>query len=179
MKESTKSVSPATENQKQAGKFLCKTCKRNHNGNLDGPGYGHWPFPATTFIKVPVKDENGQYLRDGNDKVITELKEVQSKPSIMYENLLSQPKLPIFIPLEQEEKLGALASCTLNGLMIKVFKGAYVDVPEQIAYTLRESLNQTSRIPFDAKTAPNPFTGIQSPANLNLRSESDKAALNA
>ena len=96
----------------------------------------------------------------------------------MYENLFLQPKLPIFIPLESQEKPGALGTCILNGLKIAIYKGAYVDVPAQVAEVIRESLNQTSRIPFEAKTSPNPFTGIQAPANLSLRSEQDKSVLN-
>lgn len=129
--------------------YLCKTCKFNHLGNLDGPGYGHWPFA------------------------------LGSKAETQYNSLLSQPKLPIFIPLESQEKPGILETCILNGLKIAVFKGAYVDVPRQVAEVLRDSLNQTARIPFEIKTSPNPFTGIQNPANLNLRSETDKLALNA
>ncbi len=133
--------------KKEVGKYKCKTCKFEHNGNLDGPGYGHWPFSR------------------------------QSKAEIMYNNLLLQKKLPIFIPLEPTEKPGALATCQLNGLKIAVYKGAYVDVPEQVAETFRTSLNQTSRIPFDAKTSPNPFTGAVNPANLSLRSDVDKGIL--
>ena len=167
-----KGVLPDTPD-KEAGRFYCRTCKRHHSGKLDGPGYGHWPFQETSQLKVPMKDNKGSFVRDQNDKVVFEYQIVRSKAAIMYDRLLEQSKKAIFIPLDNGETpvkgRTPLAFCNLNGLRIGMYKNTYVDVPDQIADVMRDSLNQTARIPFDAKTAPNPYTGVENIANLAVR----------
>ena len=169
-KQTIENTSAPVAEEKQRG-FYCKTCKRNHAGKLDGPGYGHWPFPETTILKTTLRNKDGSFALDERGRVVHKSEVVVSKPQKMYDLLLEQPKKPLFIPIEVNEKPGALAFCQLNGLRIGIYKNAYVDLPEQIADTMRDSLNQTARVPFDAKTAPNPFTGIENPANLKMRSD--------
>lgn len=129
--------------------FFCRVCNYNHIATFDGPGVGHWPIPRG------------------------------SKAELIFNLMCKQPRTRIIIPLQQGEKPGALASPQINGLKIGIFKGAYVEVPHQLAEIMMDSIGQTEAIPFEAKTAPNPFTGQQNYANLARRSEADRGFLNA
>lgn len=115
--------------------------------SFDGPGVAHWPYGPGT------------------------------KAETMYKNLCAQPKLPLFIPLDIGEKFGTLDTVQLNGLKVVLYKGVMIYVPEQIAQIKIEQMNIDSRITSEALTAPNPFTGIQKPARLDLQSEKDQEVL--
>lgn len=68
---------------------------------------------------------------------------VGSKAEMMKAKLALQPKVRIIIPLEGKEKTGATESVILNGYRLNILKGAYVDVPEQVAEIIMESQHQT------------------------------------
>lgn len=61
----------------------------------------------------------------------------------MKENLVNQPKIQIYIPMEGKELPGQLLPVTLNGYRVNVPKGVYVLVPKQVGDAIMESLNQT------------------------------------
>lgn len=142
----------------------CKSCSFDargvkvreifHERTIDGPGIGHWYF------------DPGQ--KDGP----------LSKAAIMFRGLASQPKKALFVPLTPGEQLGYLAHCQLNGLRIAILKGVSLEVPQQIADVMTESMNITSQLPYLARTAPNPYTQERKPANLDLRDEETRKALN-
>lgn len=67
----------------------------------------------------------------------------KNKAQIMKEKLALQPKIRIFMPLEGREKPGTLFPVTINGHRMYVPKGMYVDVPEQVADIIKDSLQQT------------------------------------
>jgi hypothetical protein len=56
----------------------------------------------------------------------------------MRKALMSQPRVPVMIPLGAEEKIGATHQVTLNGYTLFIRKGQIVDVPIQVAKTLKE-----------------------------------------
>lgn len=55
------------------------------------------------------------------------------------ESLAKQPKVRILIPKEKSETEGAFTTVQINGYMLQIKKGVYVDVPEQVADILNES----------------------------------------
>lgn len=65
------------------------------------------------------------------------------KQQKMKEMLSKQPKVRIYVPLEGKEVPGTQLPVTLNGYRVNVPKGMYVDVPQQVADIIMESLNQT------------------------------------
>jgi hypothetical protein len=70
----------------------------------------------------------------------------KNKADAMKARLAKQPKVSIFVPLEGKEKVKqAFLPVTLNGYRLNVPKGVYVEVPQQIADIVMESLNQTEQ----------------------------------
>jgi len=67
----------------------------------------------------------------------------KSKAEAMKENLHSQPKVTIMIPLEQGEPEGTRTSVTLNGYRYTIQKQVYVEVPIQVAEVVMNSQKQT------------------------------------
>jgi hypothetical protein len=65
---------------------------------------------------------------------------VGSKAEMMKKKLASQPKVRVFIPLANGEKQGVTQSVVLNGYPLYIRKGAYVDVPQQVADVLEEKM---------------------------------------
>jgi len=131
--------------------FKCDRCKFSHTDTFDGPGIGHWPFAKGSSA------ENQYYF------------------------YCSEPKTSIYIPLDPGEKITQksipLATPQVNGLKVGIVKGHYVQVPQSLAEIVMDSLNQTSLITANAKTAPNPYTGERNPARLDLRDETTKGRL--
>lgn len=77
---------------------------------------------------MPVKNENKQ-SQPYNVEVA-----VKNKAEQMKEQLASQPKVMVMIPLERGEKIGqAKHTFTINGYNVTYPKGEQVAVPEQIA----------------------------------------------
>ena len=66
-----------------------------------------------------------------------------SRAKATKEFLLKQTKVRMMIPREFKESSSILKSVTLNGYRLDFPKNAYIDVPEEIANILRESLQQT------------------------------------
>lgn len=56
----------------------------------------------------------------------------------MRKKLMSQPRVPVYIPLGHEEKVGATHQVTLNGYTMFIRKGMQVDVPVQVKEILDE-----------------------------------------
>ncbi len=55
------------------------------------------------------------------------------------DSLAKQPKVRIIIPKEKSETRGAFETVQINGYMLKIMKGVYVEVPQQVADILNES----------------------------------------
>jgi hypothetical protein len=131
----------------------CGKCNFSHTDNFDGPGIGHWPFEKGS------ESENQFYF------------------------YCREPKVSIYVPLDSGEKMTPksipLITPQVNGLKIGIVKGHYIEVPKSLADIIKDSLNQTSLITSDAKTAPNPYTGAINSARLDLRDDGAKNALNA
>jgi hypothetical protein len=63
-----------------------------------------------------------------------------AKARQMKEQLASQPKVKVFIPLSHGEKQGATQPVILNGYPMYVRKGQQVEVPEAVAEVLEMKL---------------------------------------
>lgn len=59
----------------------------------------------------------------------------------MRKKLMAQVKVPIFIPLGNEEKIGATHPVCLNGYNLFIRKGEQVMVPLQVAQVLQEKFD--------------------------------------
>ena len=130
---------------------LCKYCNRNHDKTFDNENVNHEKFDPG------------------------------SKAAAMFENLVNQPRVPFFIPLEHGEQfndLSGIDSFNLNGLRVNLKKGVMLEVPKQIAEVKSESMNKTSASTYGV-TARNPLTGEVKNARLDLLSEKDRDRLNA
>lgn len=60
------------------------------------------------------------------------------KAQMMRKILMSQPRVPVYIPLGPEEKIGSTHQVTLNGYTMFIRKGQQVDVPVQVREVLEE-----------------------------------------
>jgi len=87
--------------------------------------------------EVAFKTPNSEVMK----KVIEQHK---SKAEKMKENLHSQPKVTIMIPLDNGEAEGATLPVTLNGYKYTIMKNVYVEVPKQVAEVVMNSLKQTN-----------------------------------
>ena len=76
--------------------------------------------------------------------------DVGSKSAGMKKFLLSQPKVSIFVPKAETEDPKVQLSVNLNGYRLDFPKNVYLEVPQQIAEVIRESLNQqaSALLPF-------------------------------
>lgn len=68
-----------------------------------------------------------------------------SKAERMKAYLLAQPKVRMFIPRPQGEDQTILQSVNLNGYRLDLPKQTYLEVPQQVAEVLMESLQQTEK----------------------------------
>ncbi len=75
--------------------------------------------------------------------LIIEVKPAGGKAEIMRRKLASQPKVPIFIPLQGNEPFGSTYPMILNGYRLNIKKGMYVHVPKQVAEVYMASQQQT------------------------------------
>ena len=127
---------------------LCDYCKRKHEKTFNAVGINHEPFSPG------------------------------GKAQLMFDNLCEQPRKPLFVPFLIGEKYGAVADICLNGLKINILKGVYVEVPQQVAEIMMESLNQTAMAPDMLKTF-NKQAGEYRSAKLDLRDDAHRSRLNA
>lgn len=70
---------------------------------------------------------------------------VKTDQEIIKEKLSNQPKVRIIIPREKGESEGSYETVQINGYTLQIKKGVYVDVPQQVADIIMESLDQTER----------------------------------
>ena len=68
-----------------------------------------------------------------------------SKAEKMKKKLLKMPKIRFFIPRPEGEDKSILQTVNLNGYRLDFPKQAYLDIPQQIADVLMESLGQTEK----------------------------------
>lgn len=68
---------------------------------------------------------------------------VLTKPERMKQALDKQDKVKIFIPLEGKEPKGAVETVIVNGYRFDIMKGVKVEVPEQIADIIHDSMHKT------------------------------------
>jgi hypothetical protein len=91
----------------------------------------------------------------------------KTKAQRMKEHLAKQPKVKIFVPTEGKEKVGTVLPVTLNGYRLNIPKGRYVEVPEQVAQVVMDSLNQT-------QDATSPIKEDGKPLRLDEQNETDQ-----
>jgi len=60
------------------------------------------------------------------------------KAQLMRKILMSQARVPVYIPLGHEEKIGSTHQVTLNGYTMFIRKGQQVEVPYQVKEILEE-----------------------------------------
>lgn len=105
-----------------------------------------------------------------------EAAEFQNTADKMKAELAKQPKVGVFIPLEQGEPKGTQLPVEINGYRINVPKGQpNVQVPQAVAEIIWQSLG----VYDEASSALRSQNDPDRPLRLDLQSESDKAALNA
>ena len=113
--------------------------------------------PANTPAKLkaaprelPKVKEEKDYLRKYQVRKQTEAGSVDSNPpkgskaERMKKQLLLQDKIRMLIPRQPDEDKTIDLSVTLNGYRLDFPKDTYIEVPEQIAEVLAESLKQTN-----------------------------------
>jgi len=108
--------------------------------------------PKKTKEEEKPEKEEKEEIEEAEDKEpetekVVGIKEehvpVGSKAEKMKAKLAGQPRVKILIPLEGKEKMGTTESVILNGYRLNIWKGVYVDVPEQVAGIIMESQKQT------------------------------------
>lgn len=68
------------------------------------------------------------------------------KAQEMRKKLMSQPRVPVMIPLGHEEKIGSTHQVTLNGYTMFIRKGQMVDVPLQVREVLEEKFKHQTNV---------------------------------
>lgn len=68
--------------------------------------------------------------------------DVGSKAERMKAHLLEQPRVMIMVPVGSGESAKTPLSVTLNGYRLDLPRNTYVEVPQQVAETVRKSLQQ-------------------------------------
>lgn len=68
----------------------------------------------------------------------------EGKAKLMKDNLLSQPKVRIMIPVESGSDPSVPFDVTLNGYRLSLPRNTYIDVPEQVAEIVMTSQKQTT-----------------------------------
>src|SRR5690349_9294051 len=100
----------------------------------------------------------------------------QAVANAMKTQLEAQPKVGVYIPLEQGEPKGTQLPVEINGYRMNVPKGVpNVQVPVAVAEIIWQSLG----VYEEASAALRSQNDPSRPIRLDLQSESDKAALNA
>lgn len=79
------------------------------------------------------------------------------KAQEMRKKLMAQPRVPVYIPLGHEEKIGSTMQVTLNGYPMFIRKGQQVDVPLQVKEVLEEKFQHQMNV----KQHPLRVTGMQ------------------
>ena len=102
----------------------------------DGPGKKS-DEPEDYLIKYQVRKQTPSGTPASNPAEGT-------KASRMKTFLLSQPRLRMLIPRPMGEDQSVMQSVNLNGYRLDFPKDTYIDVPQQIADVLMESLKQTN-----------------------------------
>jgi len=109
------------------------------------------PLKSAEPEDLKDKGEPEDYLRQYQYKKQTVFGSVESDPSegskadAMKKFLLSQKRVRMFIPRPMGETKQILQSVNLNGYRLDIPKNTYIEMPEQIAEVLKESLQQTEQ----------------------------------
>lgn len=91
--------------------------------------------------ETPANAELGEGMRDAPSSNTS----TSSEANIIKQKLASQPKLPIFLPLEAGERKGmAYRSVTINGYRFEVKKGMIVYVPQAVHDLLVNAMQATA-----------------------------------
>ena len=117
--------------------------------------------PAPPVLEAPKADPD--YLRQYQFKNVNNQPTVGGvetdpdaggKAQIMKRSLLSQPRVSIFVPKAESEDPKVKLSVNLNGYRLDFPKNVYLEVPQQIAEVIRESLNQqaSALLPFQIRS---------------------------
>lgn len=127
-------------------------------GDVEPPGEGEGqlsPQGSNTPAERSKKEESVDYLRQfeidwesGYPYYLVPSRPytpptLGSKRAKMKISLLKQPKIRMIIPRKDGESSKVLQTVNLNGYRLDFPKQAYIDVPEQVANVLAESLAQT------------------------------------
>jgi len=90
--------------------------------------------------------------------------------------LEAQPKVGIYVPLEQGEPKGTQLPVNINGYRVNVPKGVpNVQVPQSVAEIIWQSLG----VYEEASSALRSINDPSRPLRTDLQSDSDKGAINA
>lgn len=90
--------------------------------------------------------------------------------------LASLPKIRTRIPREAKEPVNAIHTVIVNDLRINIRKGVTVELPTDIVEIIEKAFYDTEKAIDGAKTT-NPFTGRESNARIDMKSESEKLGL--
>ena len=114
--------------------------------------------PPVSTPSAPKSDLDGDYLRKYEvnphykvayfqlkDKTLPYIPPaLGSRAEIMKSKLLAQPKVTMFIPRADRESELVLQPVNLNGYRLDFPKNEYIEMPQQVADELKNSLQQTS-----------------------------------
>jgi hypothetical protein len=99
--------------------------------------------------ELPADEEDGDYLRKYQYRKQCKPGSKASDPqpggkaAIMKKQLLAQPKVTLFVPRHEGEDPSIKLSVNINGYRLDLPKQTYLEVPQQVAEIIKESLGQT------------------------------------
>ena len=102
------------------------------------------PKPPTRPVRQAIKDG----FKDGKGYLSPKAARTRAK-------IIKQPKVNVYIPLEDGEKKGTTRSVIINGWRVNIIKGVYVEVPRQVA----DILIQSQQAELEALQSPLEITG--------------------
>lgn len=97
-------------------------------------------------VNKPVSTEKKQKTESKNEEAKT-----LNKKQATIEALKKQSKITINIPKEPGEKEDAFETVMINGYIMQIKKGVYVEVPEQVGKIIMDSQKQTTEALEKAK----------------------------
>lgn len=89
-------------------------------------------------VNEEVKEETEKSVEKNPFSSFETKQILTGKAQEMRKKLMSQPRVPVMIPLGNEEKIGSTHQVTLNGYTMFIRKGMMVDVPLQVKEVLDE-----------------------------------------
>lgn len=101
-------------------------------------------MPRQKNLEAGVSAESNEEKPETKKKPET-IARPMTDQEIIKDKLSKQPKVRIIIPREKGESEGSYETVQINGYTLQIKKGVYVEVPQQVADIIMDSLDQTEK----------------------------------